>query len=90
MLYRLSAAFHIRAMAILKIARMGHPVLKQVAEPVADPAAPEILRLIVDMLETMEDADGTGLAAPQVHVPKRIVAFFVSGARAKREDEEGA
>ena len=86
MLYRPPAAFHIRTMAILKIARMGHPALKQVAEPVADPAAPEIHRLIVDMLETMEDAEGTGLAAPQVHVPKRIVAFFVSGARAKRED----
>ena len=42
MLYRLPAAFHIGAMAILKIARMGHPVLKQIAEPVADPSAAEI------------------------------------------------
>ena len=73
-------------MSILKIARMGHPVLKQVAEAVADPASPEVRRLIVDMLETMEDAGGTGLAAPQVHVPKRIVTFYVSGARARHED----
>jgi peptide deformylase len=86
MLYRLLSGLHITHMAILKIARMGHPVLKQVAAPVDDPTAPEIGRLIMDMLDTMEDADGTGLAAPQVYVPKRIVAFFVSGARAKRED----
>ena len=53
-------------MAILKIARMGHPVLLHKAEPVADPGAPEIRRLVADMLETMTDASGAGLAAPQV------------------------
>ncbi len=74
-------------MAILKIARMGHPVLSRPAEPVADPSALEVRRLIADMLETMEDAHGTGLAAPQVHVPLRIVLFFVSGERAAEEDE---
>ncbi|MDH3701685.1 MAG: peptide deformylase, partial [Alphaproteobacteria bacterium] len=58
-------------MAILKIARMGHPVLRGQAQEVADPTAPEIRTLIRDMLETMEDADGAGLAAPQVHVPLR-------------------
>ena len=73
-------------MAILKIARMGHPILGSPAAPVADPTAPEVHRLIADMLETMEDANGTGLAAPQVHVPARIIAFFVSGERARRED----
>jgi peptide deformylase len=62
-------------MAILKIARMGHPVLSGRAEPVADPTAPEIHRLVADMLETMIDADGAGLAAPQVHVPLRVVVF---------------
>jgi peptide deformylase len=62
-------------MAILKIARMGHPVLRSRAQPVADPTAPEIRRLIEDMLETMDDADGVGLAAPQVHVPLRLVVF---------------
>lgn len=73
-------------MAILKIARMGHPVLARPAEPVIDPAAPEVRRLVEDMIETMEDAGGTGLAAPQVHVPKRVVVFFVSAARAGHED----
>jgi peptide deformylase len=62
-------------MAILKIARMGHPVLATVAAPVSDPTAPEIRRLVNDMVETMIDANGAGLAAPQVHVPLRVVVF---------------
>jgi len=62
-------------MAILKIARMGHPVLAGVAAPVPDPTAPDIKRLVEDMIETMEDANGAGLAAPQVHVPLRVVVF---------------
>jgi peptide deformylase len=62
-------------MAILKIARMGHPVLATPAKPVADPRHPEIRRLVNDMVETMIDANGAGLAAPQVHVPLRVVVF---------------
>ena len=62
-------------MAILKIARMGHPVLSQAAEAVANPGSPEIRRLVSDMIETMVDANGAGLAAPQVHVPLRVVVF---------------
>src|SRR5262249_1171641 len=72
-------------MAILKIARMGHPVLRRPAEPVVDPGAPEIRRLVTDMIETMVDAHGAGLAAPQVHVPLRVVVFHVPVARAERE-----
>lgn len=66
---------------------MGHPVLRRPAEEVADPSAPEIRTLIRDMVETMEDADGAGLAAPQVHVPRRVVIFHVPDERA--EDEGG-
>ena len=62
-------------MAILKIARMGHPVLAETARPVAEPGAPAIRRLVSDMIETMIDANGAGLAAPQVHVPLRVVVF---------------
>jgi peptide deformylase len=62
-------------MAILKIAKMGHPVLANRAQPVANPSAPEIRRLVSDMVETMIDANGAGLAAPQVHVPLRVVVF---------------
>ena len=72
-------------MAILKIARMGHPVLREKCKPV-DPAkitGPEVQRLIRDMLETMVEYNGIGLAAPQVHVPIRLV--FAGG----DEDENG-
>ncbi|MDP2151797.1 peptide deformylase [Parvibaculum sp.] len=62
-------------MAIRKIARMGHPVLRGVAKPVPDPTAPEVKALVRDMIETMIDANGAGLAAPQVHEPWRIVVF---------------
>ena len=72
-------------MAILKIARMGHPVLARRADPVADPTAPEIRNLVKDMLETLADVGGIGLAAPQVHVPKRVVIFEVPAARASRD-----
>ena len=68
-------------MAILKIARMGHPVLLERCRPVADPGAPEIRRLVQDMFETMEDAPGAGLAAPQVHVPLRLFVFRVLPSR---------
>lgn len=75
-------------MAILKIARMGHPVLRHRAQEVENPTAPAIRNLIRDMLETMEDADGAGLAAPQVHVPLRLVIFHVPPDRAEDEDDE--
>jgi peptide deformylase len=68
-------------MAILKIARMGHPVLRGRAQEVADPTAPEIRRLIADMIETLDDIGGAGLAAPQVHVPLRVVIFRVPAER---------
>ncbi|HWK44431.1 MAG TPA: peptide deformylase [Stellaceae bacterium] len=68
-------------MSILKIARMGHPVLRAVAEPVDDPTAPEIAALVRDMIETLEDIGGAGLAAPQVHVSQRVIIFKVPAER---------
>ena len=72
-------------MAIRKIARMGHPILRRKAAPVADPTAPEIRTLIEDMTATMIDADGAGLAGPQVYEDKRLVVFY-----APPEDENAA
>jgi peptide deformylase len=68
-------------MAILKVARLGHPVLRQPAEPVpvAKIRAPEIQRLIDDMIETMREYNGAGLAAPQVHVPRQLCVIEVNG-----------
>jgi peptide deformylase len=73
-------------MAILKIARMGHPILRVRAEEIDDPMAPEVQRLVPHMLETMVDADGLGLAAPQIYVSKRLVIFSIP---ADRADEFG-
>ena len=56
-------------MAILKVARMGHPVLRQVARPLTNKeiASDEIQSLIENMVQTMGEYGGIGLAAPQVH-----------------------
>ncbi|HEY1612254.1 MAG TPA: peptide deformylase [Rhizomicrobium sp.] len=75
-------------MAILKIARMGHPVLARRAAAVADPTTPEIRRLVADMVETMIDANGAGLAAPQVHVPLRLVVFQAPDSRTEGDVPE--
>jgi peptide deformylase len=66
-------------MAILKVARIGHPVVRAKARELSDAEirSPEIQRLIDDMLETMDDHDGAGLAAPQVHESRRIVVYGV-------------
>jgi peptide deformylase len=77
-------------MAVLDIARMGNPILRRRAAEVPDPMAPEIRRLVSDMLETMEYAGGAGLAAPQVHVPLRVVVFVIEAARAAKEASEEA
>jgi len=67
-------------MAILKVARLGHPVLRQQAERVlpADIQSAQVQRLIDDMIETMHEYDGAGLAANQVHVPRQIAVIEVA------------
>ena len=62
-------------MAVRKILRMGDPVLRKVSEPVSAFGTSELDELIADMLETMEAADGAGLAAVQIGVPQRIMIF---------------
>jgi peptide deformylase len=74
-------------MAILKIARMGHPVLLSRAAEVPDPTAPEISRLLADMADTLEDAGGVGLAAPQVFTPLRLFIYQVPAGRGENEAE---
>lgn len=67
-------------MAILKVARLGHPVLREKARaiPPAEIKSPGIQQLIDDMFETMQEYAGIGLAAPQVHEGLRL---FVAGVR---------
>ncbi len=68
-------------MAILKIAQMGHPALRQLAQEVPPElvGGPALAQLLADMRETLVDEDGAGLAAPQVHVPLRVVICDFSG-----------
>lgn len=68
-------------MALLKIAKIGNPVLRKVAEPVPveDIGTPAMQRFIDDMFETMYDADGIGLAAPQVSRSLQIIVMACPG-----------
>jgi peptide deformylase len=74
-------------MSILKVARMGHPVLRARAKPLepADIKSPLIQQLIDDMFETMQEYQGVGLAAPQVHESLRI---FVAGFAPRADDDD--
>jgi len=62
-------------MAILKVAKLGHPVLRCAADPIEPERiqSPEVQRLIDDMFDTMAEYGGVGLAAPQVHVPSQLL-----------------
>jgi peptide deformylase len=66
-------------MAILKVARLGHPVLRQAARPltVEEIRSPDTQRFIDDMVETMREYDGAGLAANQVHTLTQICVIEV-------------
>jgi peptide deformylase len=66
-------------MAILKVARLGHPVLRQRAEPVpvSEIRTAAFQRFIDDMVETMREYDGAGLAANQVHTLKQVAVIEV-------------
>jgi peptide deformylase len=75
-------------MALLPIVRAGHPILRQIAQPIADPTDPEVQRLVEDMIETMDEAGGVGLAAPQVGVPLRLVIFMVPEGRSGDDPED--
>lgn len=65
-------------MALRKIAVLGNPVLRQFAAPVvrSEIGTPRVQTLIQDMIETMFEYDGRGLAAPQIHESLRIVVML--------------
>ena len=74
-------------MSILKVAHMGHPVLRGKARAIerADIKSPSVQRLIDDMIETMTEYHGVGLAAPQVHEGLRL---FVAALDADADTDE--
>lgn len=63
-------------MTVQNITLMGHPVLMTPAARVDDPTAPDIAALVRDMQDTMRQAGGIGIAAPQIGVGKRVVIFY--------------
>lgn len=73
-------------MSILKVSRLGHPVLREKAKDVEiqDIKAGKYKQLIEDMVETMHAYEGVGLAGPQVHLPLRVFVFEVKDRVAKR------
>ena len=68
-------------MAVLTIAKMGHPILARIARKIEDPADPRWAALVEDMKETMAAAGGVGLAAPQIEVDVQLVIFSVPASR---------
>jgi peptide deformylase len=77
-------------MSILKVAKLGHPILREVARPAAieQIASTGIQRLIQDMVETMREYGGVGLAAPQVHESLQIIAIEALTHSNKPEEKE--
>lgn len=68
-------------MAVRKIIRMGHPTLRQVAEPLPDSwiGSSQLQQLVDDMTDTLHDYGGIGLAAPQVNEPWRLAIIEIPG-----------
>jgi peptide deformylase len=75
-------------MSILKVARMGHPVLRATARPLErhEIKTVAVQKLIDDMIDTMNEYHGVGLAAPQVHESLRI---FVASLDTREDGEPG-
>jgi peptide deformylase len=79
-LQRLICLCYEQPMSILKVARLGHPVLRRIAAPVSlrEIPASGFQKFIDDMIETMREYDGVGLAADQVHESKQIAVLEVA------------
>ena len=75
-------------MAILKVSRLGHPVLRQRAQevPQEEISSPQAQLLVTNMIDTMVDYEGIGLAAPQVFEPLRLIVLGIPDA--DPQDEE--
>ncbi len=77
-------------MPIQKIALMGQPVLRRAAQPVSEFGDQELERLIENMKDTMREAPGVGLAAPQLFVGRRVIVFRIPADRGGEEIPETA
>ena len=68
-------SYYIYIVSILKIAKLGHPVLLKKSNKIDEFSTNSLKKLVYDMSETMIDYSGIGLAAPQVHLSQRIIIF---------------
>jgi peptide deformylase len=77
-------------MSILKVARMGHPVLRAKARPIdrSEIRSAPVQRLIDDMMDTMAEYHGVGLAAPQIHESLRLFVAALDEADAEDDSRE--
>ncbi len=77
-------------MAVRRVLNMGHPLLRQVARPLTatEIGSPEITRLIDDMVDTLHDYGGIGLAAPQVGAGVRLAIIEIGGGPTRYGDLE--
>ena len=75
-------------MAIRRILRMGHPLLREVARPLRSEeiGTPEMERLIADMVDTLHDYGGIGLAAPQIGESVRLALIEIPGGATRYGD----
>jgi peptide deformylase len=75
-------------MSVLKVARIGHPVVRAAARELTpdEIRSPEIQRLIDDMRVTMYEYEGVGLAAPQIHESLRLAVLEVPGSDKRAEE----
>ena len=72
-------------MSVRSIIRMGHPVLRRVAEPVTRFDTHALHALVEDLWDTMHASSGIGIAAPQIAIPSRVVVFGLG----EQADEAG-
>ena len=72
-------------MAVRKIIRMGHPTLRKPSRPLTDAEirSPEIAALVEDMVDTLHDYGGIGLAAPQIDEPIRLAIIEIPGGESR-------
>ncbi len=74
-------------MAIRRIVKAGHPALTRVADLIPDPTDPAVAALVVDMIDSLAESGGIGLAAPQIGESVRLVLYSVPASRCDREED---
>lgn len=74
-------------MTARRIVKAGHPALARVAEAIEDPTDPKVASLVLDMIDSLAEAGGIGLAAPQIGESVRLVIYSVPASRVAREED---